>query len=95
MTVKFDQIAKSNAMTLDFWRARALEAARSILRERGEDPATVTAEDALGLLEDRIRALSYADSRYWVKWVRYELQSPSERQGSLFCREWDKWKEAD
>lgn len=71
-------------MNLQEQRAIAIRSARAQLRVQGADPATVTADGALAVLDDLLRSDPETVAAQWY-------ESASERQMRLFEREWQQW----
>ncbi len=79
---------KSKIMTLGFRRECAIRAVRSWCREHNL-PLTMTADDALMVLNDMCRHYGASSNYYWYLW--YMIASvDSGAQIRLFGREWRK-----
>jgi len=68
--------------TMEQAREVALRTVLSILRENGQDPTQVTADDALLVLDDLCRSEPQLVASYWYG-------KASERQFRLFGKEWN------
>ena len=68
-------------------RQIAIQSARSYLRHIGINPINVTANEALGALED----IQYSSPNTIAADF---IASISESQINLFCRDWNTWKKA-
>ena len=72
-------------MTQTEQRSNALGVVRSVLRQQGINPLSVSADDAHLIIDDFARQHPDRLAAYWYR-------SASEREMMVFYREWRRWQ---